>query len=111
MKKQFCLFLAAILLISLHPGSCADNIDAKLTGKTKLTTDFFGTVSAMYVWDDFSDPAAERRFQSVWEEAKELLNEIENVMVFDVLIVNKSSAATFINIGPSAFGITFEKEV
>ena len=70
----------AILLISLHPGSCADNTDAKLTGKTKLTTDFFGTVSAMYVWDDFSDPAAERRFQSVWEEAKELLNEIENAV-------------------------------
>ena len=45
------------------------------------------------------------------ELREHVLNEIENVMDFDELIVNKSSAATFINIGPSAFGITFEKEV
>lgn len=81
MKKCFCLFLTAVLLPALLiPAASAEKEEKSLSGKTKLTTDFFGTVSAMYVWDDFSDPTVERRFQAVWDEAKAMLTEIENAV-------------------------------
>ena len=53
---------------------------AALSGKSKVTTAYFGTVCSMVVFDDFSDPAAERRFQAVWQELKALLAEIENAV-------------------------------
>ncbi len=53
---------------------------ASLSGKSKVTTAYFGTVCSMVVFDDFSDPAAEGRFQRVWKELKDLLAEIENAV-------------------------------
>lgn len=44
------------------------------------------------------------------ELREHVLEEIKRNYNFDELIVSKSTASTFINIGPSAFGITFERE-
>ncbi len=56
----------------------------ELSGKSKVTTAYFGTVCSMVVFDDFSDPEAERRFETVWRAVKELLTEIENAVSVSV---------------------------
>ncbi len=105
MKKRICFFFLGFLLLFLcgcgrplpaqtktaeGPETAAQEEDPEeapekgrgpvLSGKSKVTMSYFGTVCAMYVWDDFSVPEADRRFQAVWNEAKELLTEIENAV-------------------------------
>ena len=93
MKRRICFcFLCFLLLLcacghppsartepveSAEPAIQEESTRPVLSGKSKVTMSFFGTVCAMYVWDDFSVPEADRRFQAVWNEAKELLTEIE----------------------------------
>ena len=43
------------------------------------------------------------------DEREHVLQEIERYVTFDEVIVNKASAATFINSGPHSFGLVFEK--
>ena len=60
----------------IEPPAAAES----LSGKSKVTTAYFGTVCSLVVFDDFSQPAAEQRFQAVWRELKALLAEIESAV-------------------------------
>ena len=76
----------------------------ELSGKSKVTTAYFGTVCSMFVFDDFSDPEAERRFETVWRAVKELLAEIENAVSVsigssDIARFNALSCGESIEIG------------
>lgn len=50
----------------------------------KREGDIFGTISLMYIYDDFSTVKAENRLESVWNEAEELLQTIENAVSVSV---------------------------
>lgn len=59
-----------------------------------------GVIDTSRVYVTFSGCSAEKRSY--------VLDEIEKYVQFEDVIVNKSSAATFSNCGPNAFGITYE---
>lgn len=97
-KQLLALWIALLLLLSCACGSSStpeepDNTPestpqqteppeamTEWSGKSKVTTAHFGTVCSLVVFDDFSDPAAESRFERAWRDVKELLSEIENAV-------------------------------
>ena len=119
-KKLLALWLALLLLFCGCAGRPAQTESAvapesapvrteppaieSLSGKSKVSSAYFGTICSMVVFDDFSDPAAEQRFQSVWRELKELLAEIENAVSVsigssDIARFNALSCGESIEIG------------
>jgi thiamine biosynthesis lipoprotein len=57
------------------------------TFKTKNTTEYFATLSSLRVFDDFSNPNNINKFDELWLDLKDILNQIEN----DVSVALESS--------------------
>lgn len=54
------------------------------TSKGSQTIAYFSTVSSLILYDDYSDPANILRFEAVWEEVLDILEEIQNAVSLSV---------------------------
>ena len=79
MKRLFfCALLLAALFVLRGSGAAAAP-PSGLRAREKVLLGPFGTVSRLTVWDDFSQPAANERFETLWAEIRDLLWELDGL--------------------------------
>lgn len=74
MKRFLCIFMLFSFAVSLPAHSIAEG---NTTLMSRQTTDYFGTVSALFLYVDASDPNGLDRFLDTWAAVKEILARIE----------------------------------
>ena len=85
--KKFIKIIIFLLITAqiIAFGSGCSSADNTLIARSKTTYEFFGTVSAVVVYDDFTKPQNVSRFEKMWSEICELLSEIERELSASVL--------------------------
>lgn len=74
MKRICSLVLCAVLLLSF---CSAEEIPEAFTAKRKNTTAYFGTLSILCVFDDFSEYAGQQRMDTLWQDIKQMMGEVD----------------------------------
>lgn len=102
------LIVMTILAVTMTTGCGVRNGEtdpAKLDSKRKTSLDHFGTTCVVVVYDDFPSATAVSRFESAWNEIKEMLAGLENAVSSevpgsDVERFNRASGGAIVTIGP-----------
>jgi len=81
--KAFWLFFCIAALFLSCKASRGDQGLPTLSSKRRTSFDYFGTVCFISVYDDFSNPEAQVKLDTVWEEIRAMLAELEAVASFD----------------------------
>ena len=76
MRKNRILALLVLILCMISSVQ-AQEIPQNYKGKTRVTMGAFGTVSSLCIFDDFEREDALAKYDRVWEQIKELLEEID----------------------------------
>ena len=76
--KRRLFFLLFSLLLLLPALSLA--VPTDYTSRDKFSLGAFGTVSRLCVFDDFSDPQANLRFEALWEETRTVLTTLDALL-------------------------------
>ena len=77
MRRFLCCVLALLLSLS---GVCRAERAAErpeYTSRSRVTMDYFSTVSTLQIFDDFSDPDRVAAFDETWEDVLALLEQID----------------------------------
>ena len=78
-------FLGAVIFLAYGCNFMPQNIDdytdiSNFTPRQRHTTSAFNTVSALRLYDDFSVPENNARFDRVWREVLEILDELDSTL-------------------------------
>ena len=76
MRWRTYLLLVACALFALAPSVRAE-APTGYTMKSRQTADYYATVSALFLYDDYSDEGNVARFEETWLEVKALLETVE----------------------------------
>lgn len=82
MKRLLCLLLVLSLCPSLLPAARGEEGGAgeerpEYTSRSRVTSEYFSTVSMLQIFDDFRDPARVEAFEETWREVTQLLAELD----------------------------------
>jgi len=111
MKKiiKIIIFLLITAQIFAFASGCSF-ADSTLFARSKTTYEFFGTVSTVVIYDDFTKPQNISRFEKMWDEICELLNEIESelstsLMTSDIYRFNAAETNTPVTVGEHTLAV------
>lgn len=81
MRKTAVLLALILAITSALPAALADPLpETQYTMMSRQTTDYFGTVSALFLYVDESDPDSTDGFLETWQAVKDLLSEIDSAV-------------------------------
>ena len=83
MRKLFLLLFCVVPLFFGCDIPLLKKDPKTLDSKRKTSFDYFGTVCFAVVYDDFGSKAAESRFETAWQEIKEMLAGLESSVSVD----------------------------
>ena len=78
MKNILCWALLLPLLFSPALAEGGEERPA-YTSRSRVTSDYFSTVSMLQLFDDFTDPARAAAFEETWKEATDLLARLDAI--------------------------------
>ena len=74
------LIVFTLLFALLSPAvSCGGEERVSLSSRSRVTSNYFATVSMLQLYDDFSDPARAEAFEETWRAVTSLLAELDAV--------------------------------
>jgi thiamine biosynthesis lipoprotein len=83
-NKTTAIIILIALCLSLTALSGCEQQEQTLTHQSKTTFDYFGTVSRLVVFDDFTQEANMIKLEKMWSKIKQLLKEIDSQLSLSI---------------------------